>query len=94
VSSSSTHIAIISALEDDGSFHFFCLNYLEQDSVLYFVGKMLNKKTNSCVSCCVSVANLQCNLFVLLCPYQLNHDDFETDIVPDMLTVWRDFDQI
>lgn len=93
-SSSSAHAATISALEDDGSFRFFWLDYLEQDGVLYFVGKTLDKKTNSYVSCCVTVSNLQRNLFVLPRPYQLDHDGFETDIVPDMPAVWRDFDQI
>ncbi|KAI0285993.1 DNA polymerase alpha catalytic subunit [Russula aff. rugulosa BPL654] len=93
-SSSSAHAATISALEDDGSFRFFWLDYLEQDGALYFVGKTLDKKTNSYVSCCVTVTNLQRNLFVLPRPYQLDHDGFETDIVPDMPAVWRDFDQI
>lgn len=93
-SSSSAHASTISALEDDGSFRFFWLDYLEQDGVLYFVGKTLDKKTNSYVSCCVTVANLQRNLFVLPRPYQLDEDGFETDIVPDMPAVWKDFDQV
>ncbi len=93
-SSSSAHAATISALEEDGSFRFFWLDYLEQDGVLYFVGKTLDKKTNTYVSCCVTVTNLQRNLFVLPRPCQLDSDGFETDIVPDMPAVWRDFDQI
>jgi DNA polymerase alpha subunit A len=93
-SSSSAHASTISALEDDGSFRFFWLDYLEQDGVLYFVGKTLDKKTNSYVSCCVTVANLQRNLFVLPRPYQLDEDGCETDIVPDMPAVWKDFDQV
>lgn len=93
-SSSSAHASTISALEDDGSFRFFWLDYLEQDGVLYFVGKTLDKKTNSYVSCCATVANLQRNLFVLPRRYQLDDDGFETDIVPDMPAVWRDFDQV
>jgi DNA polymerase alpha subunit A len=93
-SSSSTHASTISALEDDGSFRFFWLDYLEQDGVLYFVGKTLDKKTNSYVSCCVTVANLQRNLFVLPRPYQLDDDGCETDIIPDMQAVWKDFDQV
>ena len=93
-SSSSAHAATISALEDDGSFRFFWLDYLEQDGALYFVGKTLDKKTNSYISCCVTVTNLQRNLFVLPRPHQLDSDGFETDIVPDMQAVWKDFDQI
>ncbi len=93
-SSSSAHAATISALEEDGSFRFFWLDYLEQDGVLYFVGKTLDKKTNSYVSCCVTVTNLQRNLFVLPRAYQLDDDGCETDIVPDMPAVWKDFDQV
>jgi len=93
-SSSSTHASTISALEDDGSFRFFWLDYLEHEGVLYFVGKMLDKNTNSYVSCCVTVANLQRNLFILPRPFQLDEEGFETDVVPDMPAVWKDFDQV
>jgi hypothetical protein len=41
--------------------------------VLYFIGKTLNKNSNSHVSCCVTVTNLQHNLFVLLHPFQLGN---------------------
>ena len=93
-SSSSAYASTISALEDDGSFRFFWLDYLEHEGALYFVGKTLDKNTNSFVSCCVTVANLQRNLFILPRPYQLDEDGCETDIVPDMPAVWRDFDQV
>jgi DNA polymerase alpha subunit A len=93
-SSSSTHASTISALEGDGSFRFFWLDYLEHEGVLYFVGKTLDKNTNSYVSCCVTVTNLQRNLFVLPRPYQLDEDGLETDVVPDMPAVWKDFDQV
>ena len=94
VSSSSTHASTISALEEDGSFRFFWLDYLEHEGVLYFIGKTLDKNTKSYVSCCVTVTNLQRNLFVLPRPYQLDDQGFETDIVPDMPAVWKDFDQV
>ncbi|KAH9072265.1 DNA polymerase alpha catalytic subunit [Lactarius deliciosus] len=81
VSSSSTHASKISALEEDGSFRFFWLDYLEHEGVLYFIGKTLDKNSKSYVSCCVTVANLQRNLFVL-------------PLVPDMQAVWKDFDQV
>ncbi|KAH9066550.1 DNA polymerase alpha catalytic subunit [Lactarius vividus] len=94
VPSSSTHASMISALEEDGSFRFFWLDYLEHEGVLYFIGKTLDKNSKSYVSCCVTVANLQRNLFVLPRPYQLDGQGFETDIVPDMQAVWKDFDQV
>jgi len=93
-SASSTHAPTISALEEDGTFRFFWLDYLEHEGVLYFIGKTLDKNTNSHVSCCVTVTNLQRNLFVLPRPYQLDDQGFETDVVPDMPAVWKDFDQV
>jgi DNA polymerase alpha subunit A len=92
--SSSAHASTISTLESDGSFRFFWLDYLEHEGVLYFIGKALDKNTNSYVSCCVTVANLQRNLFVLPRPFQLDEEGFETDVVPDMQAVWKDFDQV
>jgi DNA polymerase alpha subunit A len=94
VASSSTHASTISALQDDGSFRFFWLDYLEHEGVLYFIGKTLDKNTKSYVSCCVTVTNLQRNLFVLPRPFQLDEEGCETDAVPDMPGVWRDFDQV
>jgi DNA polymerase alpha subunit A len=93
-SSSSAHASTISALEDDGSFRFFWLDYLEHEGVLYFIGKTFDKNTNSYVSCCVTVANLQRNLFILPRPKQLDEEGLETDVVPDMPAVWKDFDQV
>lgn len=94
VSSSSTHASTISALEEDGSFRFFWLDYLEHEGVLYFIGKTFDRNSNSYVSCCVTVTNLQRNLFVLPRPYQLDDEGFETDIVPDLQAVWKDFDRV
>ena len=94
ISSSSTHASTISALEEDGSFRFFWLDYLEHEGVLYFIGKTLDKNSKIYVSCCVTVTNLQRNLFVLPRPFQLDDQGFETDIVPDMPAVWKDFDQV
>ncbi|KAI9509680.1 hypothetical protein F5148DRAFT_1185768 [Russula earlei] len=94
VSSSSAHAATISTLEEDGSFRFFWIDYLEHEGMLYFVGKTLDKKTSSYVSCCVTVSNLQRNLFVLPRQHQLDEEGCETDIVPDMQAVWKDFDQV
>ncbi|KAI0272419.1 hypothetical protein BC834DRAFT_921889 [Gloeopeniophorella convolvens] len=85
--SSSVHAATISALEDDGSFRFFWLDYMEHEGHLYFIGKTLDKKSNTYVSCCVTVTNLQRNLFVLPRSFQLDDEGYETDVVPDMPAV-------
>lgn len=84
----------ISALEPDGSFRFFWLDYLEHEGVLYFIGKTLDKTTKAWVSCCVAVNNLQRNLFVLPREKRQDGEGYETDVVPGMKDVYSDFDQV
>lgn len=55
----------INALEEDGSLRFFWIDYLEQDGRVYFIGKLKDKTTGVWISCCVTVDNLQRNLFLL-----------------------------
>jgi DNA polymerase alpha subunit A len=69
LTSSSAHASTTSTLESDGSFRFFWLDHLEHEGVLYFIGKTLDRGTNAYVSCCVTVENLQRNLFVLPRPF-------------------------
>lgn len=52
-------------LEEDGSLHFYWLDYLENDGKVYFIGKVIDKETNGYVSCCVTVEGIERNLFVL-----------------------------
>ncbi|KAI0321598.1 hypothetical protein OF83DRAFT_251189 [Amylostereum chailletii] len=93
-SSSAAHAAKVQALQPDGSFQFFWLDYLEHEGVLYFIGKTLNAATNSYVSCCVTVGGLQRNLFVLPRQQQLDDEGYETDVVPGLQDVYTDFDQV
>ncbi|EJD07472.1 uncharacterized protein FOMMEDRAFT_137775 [Fomitiporia mediterranea MF3/22] len=83
----------VAALEDDGSLRFFWIDYLEQDGNVHFIGKLKDKKTKLWVSCCLTVENLERNLFVLSRPKKLE-DGHETDIVPDNLDVAKDFDAL
>lgn len=55
----------VDALEEDGSLRFFWIDYLEHEGKIYFVGKVMDKKTDAWASCCITVENLQRNLFVL-----------------------------
>jgi DNA polymerase alpha subunit A len=91
-SSSTTNAEKIKALQPDGSFRFFWMDYLEHEGVLYFIGKTRDLKTDSYVSCCVTVQNLQRNLFVLPRTAQLDDDGNESDIVPGLPEVYQDFD--
>jgi len=95
---SSTNASKISALQDDGSLRFFWIDYLELDGRIYFVGKLKDRNTGAWVSCCITVENLERNVYVL--PRQKrvetdeNGDIYETDEVPQVQDVYKDFDAI
>ncbi|KAJ7132213.1 hypothetical protein C8R44DRAFT_773372 [Mycena epipterygia] len=88
-SSSTTQSTTISALEPDGSLRFFWLEYLENDGRLYFVGKLKDKVTNAWVSCCITIENMQRNVFVLP---RTKPDEFGE--VPDLQAVYNDVDML
>lgn len=96
--SHSSNSADIAALEEDGSFRFFWIDYLELEGKIYFIGKLKDKKTGAWVSCCVTVENLQRNLFCLPREKRVEQDedgDFcDTDIVPSLQDVYSDFELI
>ncbi|EMD39179.1 hypothetical protein CERSUDRAFT_112852 [Gelatoporia subvermispora B] len=88
-----------SVLEQDGSLRFFWLDYLEHDGRLYFTGKAQDKTTKAWLSCCVTVENLQRNLFVLPRERRIEEDEmtgevYETDVVPELTDIYNDFDRI
>ena len=92
--SASVNTSNISALEPDGSLRFFWLDYLEHEGKLYFIGKLKDKASSSWVSCCVTVENLERNLFVLPRERKIDEDGDEMDEVPSQMDVWQDFDQL
>ena len=51
-------------LEDDSSLRIFWLDYMEQDGIVHFVGKVFDRQSGKFVSACVSVNGIQRNLFV------------------------------
>ena len=97
-SSSPVKATAISALEPDGSLRFFWLDYLEHEGKLYFVGKLKDKTSGTWVSCCVTVENIQRNLYVLPRERRIEPDEEgnmqDTDIVPTPQDVHGDFDMI
>ncbi|KAJ7574363.1 hypothetical protein C8J56DRAFT_839134 [Mycena floridula] len=96
--SASLNTSNISALEPDGSLRFFWLDYLEHEGHLYFVGKLKDKVSGIWVSCCVTVENLERNVFVLPREKRVEYDEdgkaHETDEVPVPTDVYADFDRI
>ncbi|EPT01010.1 hypothetical protein FOMPIDRAFT_1030188 [Fomitopsis schrenkii] len=98
-SRSSANNADVSVLEEDGSFRFFWIDYLEHDGKVYFVGKIQDKVSKGWHSCCVTVENLQRNLFLLPRERRMEQDEetgelCATDIKPEMSDVYADFDRI
>ena len=86
-------------LEEDGSLRFYWLDYLEHEGKLYFIGKAQDKKTKTWVSICVTVENLERNLFVLPRERQMEEDEYtgemcETDVVPSLADIYSDFDKL
>ena len=88
----------MSVLEKDGSLRFFWLDYLEYDNKLYFVGKTQDKISKAWVSICVTVENLERNLYILPRERQWEEGEdgepYETDVVPTLQDVYGDFDRI
>ncbi|PCH44462.1 hypothetical protein WOLCODRAFT_105176 [Wolfiporia cocos MD-104 SS10] len=88
-----------SILEEDGSLRFYWLDYLEHEGHLYFIGKVQDKASKAWLSICVTVENLERNLFVLPRERRMEEDEetgemYETDVVPEMTDVYSDFDRI
>ncbi|KIY66839.1 hypothetical protein CYLTODRAFT_437277 [Cylindrobasidium torrendii FP15055 ss-10] len=61
--------------EPDGSLHFYWLDYLETGHKLLFTGKVKDKTSGQWISCCVSVENLERNVFALPRTNQVDHDE-------------------
>ncbi|KAF7370942.1 DNA polymerase [Mycena sanguinolenta] len=88
-STTSTQSTTVSALEQDGSLRFFWLEYLENEGRLYFVGKLKDKVTGAWVSCCITVENMQRNVFILP---RTKPDEFGE--VPDPMEVYKDLEML
>jgi DNA polymerase alpha subunit A len=96
-SSNTANTSHFSILEDDGSLRFFWLDYLELDGRLYFIGKVKDKITSTWISSCVTVENIERNLYVLPRDKRVQLVDealVETDIVPSEEDIHDDFDAI
>ncbi|QRW17153.1 DNA polymerase II large subunit [Rhizoctonia solani] len=88
----------VKALEEDGSLRMFWLDYLELDSRLYLVGKVIDKaqsteKVTKWASCCVAIEGIERNLFVLPRKYRMEFGH-ETDTAPTEDEVYDEFDRV
>ncbi|GJJ15609.1 hypothetical protein Clacol_009887 [Clathrus columnatus] len=88
-----TESSSASVLEDDGSLHFYWLDYLENNGKVYFIGKVQDKKSNVWLSCCVGVENIERNLYVLPRIRRMENG-YQTDKTPTEDDVHEDFDEM
>lgn len=97
-SSAYTNSSQVSALEPDGSLRFYWLDYLEHEGKLYFVGKLKDKVSNAWMSCCVTVEEIQRNLFVLPREKRVEQGEdgqmYDTDVITTPQDVYGDFELI
>lgn len=86
----------LNVLETDGSLRMWWFDAYErkEKGQVYLFGKALNKATNSYVSCCVTVKNIQRNIFVLPRPYKLDKDGQSTDQTVDHMDVYEEMETI
>ncbi|KAH7045436.1 DNA polymerase family B-domain-containing protein [Linnemannia elongata] len=80
--------------EDDGTLRMYWIDACEIRGVVYLFGKVLQKSTNTYVSCCVAVHNMERNLFVLPRPHRVDSEGKETNVEVDMADVYTEFDSI
>ncbi|WRT65216.1 uncharacterized protein IL334_002159 [Kwoniella shivajii] len=80
-------------LEKDGSLSMFWLDHFEQDGVVLFVGKVLDKQTGKYVSACVSINGIERNLFVKPRAKRIVQGH-ETDEEVSRTDVFSEFDNI
>lgn len=86
----------LNVLEEDGSLRMWWFDAYErrEKGQVYLFGKALNKATNTYVSCCVTVKNIQRNIFVLPRPYKLDKSGKSTDENVDIAAVHDEIDKV
>ncbi|KAG0267938.1 DNA-directed DNA polymerase alpha catalytic subunit pol1 [Linnemannia exigua] len=80
--------------EEDGTLRMYWIDACEVRGVVYLFGKVLQKSTNTYVSCCVAIHNMERNLFVLPRSHRVDSEGKETNIEVDMADVYTEFDSI
>ncbi|GAA5813555.1 hypothetical protein MFLAVUS_007037 [Mucor flavus] len=66
----------------------------KEKGYVYVFGKVLNKKTNKYVSCCVTVKNIERNLFVLPRKFEVDANGVETEKEVDISDVYNEVSDV
>ncbi|KAG9067392.1 DNA-directed DNA polymerase alpha catalytic subunit pol1 [Linnemannia hyalina] len=80
--------------EEDGTLRMYWIDACEIRGVVYLFGKVLQKSTNTYVSCCVAVHNMERNLFVLPRSHRVDSEGKKTNVEVEMADVYTEFDSI
>ncbi|KAI8601789.1 DNA polymerase family B-domain-containing protein [Dissophora ornata] len=80
--------------EEDGVMRMYWIDACEVRGVVYLFGKVLQRATNTYISCCVAVQNMERNLYVLPRAKRVDKQGKETDVEVDMTDVYTEFDSI
>ncbi|KAG2209774.1 hypothetical protein INT47_001922 [Mucor saturninus] len=82
--------------ESDGHLKMWWYDAYErkEKGYVYVFGKVLNKQTKKYVSCCVTVKNIERNLFVLPRRYELDASGAETTTPVDMADVYSEISDL
>ncbi|KAK9761960.1 DNA-directed DNA polymerase alpha catalytic subunit pol1 [Basidiobolus ranarum] len=81
-------------LEEDGSLDMYWIDVFEKSGSLYFFGKVFNRSSNSYISCCLAVNNLERNVFVLPRETKIDSAGNPTDVEVTMSDVYQEFRKV
>ncbi|KAI8579056.1 hypothetical protein K450DRAFT_175568 [Umbelopsis ramanniana AG] len=86
----------LDVLESDGSLRMWWFDAYErrEKGQVYLFGKTLNKATNTYISCCVTVKNIQRSVFVLPRQYKLDKSGHTTDEEVDHGAVFSELEAV
>ncbi|KAF9933576.1 DNA-directed DNA polymerase alpha catalytic subunit pol1 [Mortierella alpina] len=79
---------------EDGTLRMYWIDACEVRGVVYLFGKVHQKITDTYVSCCVAVHNMERNLYVLPRTHRVDKNGNETSEEVDMADVYTEFDNI
>ncbi|ORX75533.1 hypothetical protein BCR32DRAFT_210201 [Anaeromyces robustus] len=75
-------------------FLFYWIDAMENMGTVYLLGKVYDKKNKKFISCCVTVNNIERNLFVLPRKFLLDENNKESDQEVVMLDVYKELESI
>ncbi|KAI7829018.1 DNA polymerase family B-domain-containing protein [Gamsiella multidivaricata] len=91
---SATDIQEASIKEEDGTLRMYWIDACEVRGIIYLFGKVLQRASNTHISCCVAVHNMERNIFLLPRAKRVDKQGNETEIDVGMEDVYTEFGEI